>query len=139
MSLLEYTLCFRTPLNNQCIISNIIYRAIVTSNKTAKHYVGSTGTTFKERYRNHKYSFNNINKRHTTKLANYIWDLKDNNTDFKIEWEILNWIRSKFNTQLGCRLCHLEKIQIDKTDKTKSLNKKKRTTKYLHTLLKVFF
>ena len=81
-------------------------------------------TKFKERYRNHKSSFNNINKRHTTELANYIWNLKDNNTDFKIEWEILNRTKSKFNTKFGCRLCNLEKIQIDKTDKTKSLNKK---------------
>ena len=112
------------PLNNQCLISNIIYKAVVISNKTTKHYVGSTGNTFKERYRNHKSSFNNINKRHTTELANYIWNLKDNNTDFKIEWEILNRTKSKFNTKFGCRLCNLEKIQIDKTDKTKSLNKK---------------
>ena len=29
--------------------------------------------------------FNNTNKRHTTELANYIWDLKNNNTGFKIK------------------------------------------------------
>ena len=40
------------------------------------------------------------------------------------ELEILNRTKSKFNTKFGCRLCNLEKIQIDKTDKTKSLNKK---------------
>ena len=100
-------------------ITNISYIAVVTSDKTTKHYVGSTGNTFKERYRNHKSSFNNTNKRHTTELANYIWNLKDNNTDFKIEWEILNRTKSKFNTKFGCRLCNLEKIQINKTDKTK--------------------
>ena len=112
------------PLNNQCLTSNLIYRAVITTDKTTKHYVGSTGNTFKERYRNHKSSFNNTNKRHTTELANYIWNLKDNNTDFKIKWEILNRTKSKFNTKFGCRLCNLEKIQINKTDKTKTLNKK---------------
>ena len=31
-----------------------------------------------------------INKRHTTELANCIWGLKDNNTGFKIKREILS-------------------------------------------------
>ena len=30
---------------------------------------------------------------------------------------------SKLSAKFGCRICNLEKIQIDKTDKTKSLNK----------------
>ena len=36
------------PLNNKCLISNIIYKAVLTSNKTTKHYVESTGNTFKK-------------------------------------------------------------------------------------------
>ena len=112
------------PLNNECLVSNIIYKATVTSNKTTKQYIGSTGNTFKQRYRNHKSSFNNINKRHTTELANYIWNLKDNNTDYKIKWEILNRTKLKFNTKFGCKLCNLEKIEIEKSDKNVTLNKK---------------
>ena len=45
----------------------------------------STGNSFKQRYINHKSSFNNTNKRHTTELANYILNLKGNNTDYKIK------------------------------------------------------
>ena len=112
------------PLNNQCLISNIIYKATITTDKTTKQYLGSTGNTFKQRYRNHKSSFNNINKRHATELSNYIWNLKDNKTDFKIKWEILNRTKSKFNTKYGCKLCNLEKIEIDKSDKNITLNKK---------------
>ena len=112
------------PLNNQCLISNLMYRAIVTTNNSTKQYVGSTGNTFKERYRNHKSSFNNKLKRHSTELSNYIWDLKEHNTDYNIRWELLNRTKSKFNIKFGCKLCNLEKIQINKTDKTKSLNKK---------------
>ena len=66
----------------------------------------------------------NIKKRHTTELANYIWNLKDNSTDYKIKWEVLNWTKPKFNTKFGCKLCNLEKIKIDKSDKYISLNKK---------------
>ena len=112
------------PLNNRCLVSNIICRATVTSNKATKQYLGSTGNNFKQRYRNHKYSLNNINKRHTTEQANYIWNLKDSNTDYKIKWEILNTTKSKFNTKFVCKLCNLEKIEIDKSDKTITPNKK---------------
>ena len=104
------------PLNNQSIVSKIIYRATVTSNKATKQYLGSTGNSFKQRYRNHKSSLNNFNKRHTSEPENYIWNLKDNDTDYKIKWEILN--KTKFYTQFGCRLCNLEKTEIDKSDKT---------------------
>ena len=84
------------PINNQCLISNLINKAIITTDKTNKQYLGSTGNTFKQR-RNHKSSFNNINKRHTTELSNYTWNLKDNKTDFKMKWEILNRTTYKFN------------------------------------------
>ena len=111
-------------LNNQCLVSNLIHKATIKTNKTTKQYLGSTGTTFKQIYRNRKSAFNNINKRHTRKLANYIWNLKDNNTDYKIKWEILNRTIQKFNTKFGCKLCNLEKIEINKSDKNITLNKK---------------
>ena len=41
-----------------------------------------------------------------------------------MKWEILSRTKSKFNSKFGCRICNLEKIQIDKTDKNKSINKK---------------
>ena len=37
------------------------------------------------------------------------------------------------NRTLSCRLCNLEKIQIDKTDKTKSLTKKVKGKLYVYT------
>ena len=63
-------------------------RAKVLSNKATKQYIGYTGNSFKQR--NHKSSFNKINEKHTTELPNYNPNLKDNNTDYKIKWEILN-------------------------------------------------
>ena len=36
------------PLNNQCLISNITYRATVISNKATKQCVGSTINSFKQ-------------------------------------------------------------------------------------------
>ena len=45
--------------------------------------------------------------RHNTELSNCIWDLKENNTDFKIKLEMLNRTKSKFNIKSGCKLCNL--------------------------------
>ena len=109
---------------NQCLISNIIYKATISTYKTTKQYLGSTGNSFKQRHRNHKSSFNNINKRHLTELSNYIWNLKDNKKDFKIKWKILNRTRQKFYTKYGCKLCNLEKKEINKSNKNITLNKK---------------
>ena len=71
--------------NNQCLVSNIIDREKVKSNKAIKQYVGSKGNNFKQRYMNHKSPINNINKRHTTKLAKYNLNKKDNSTDYRIK------------------------------------------------------
>ena len=52
---------------------------------------------------------------------------------------MLNRTKSKFNTPFGCRFCDLEKIQIDKTDETKSLNKKNVKCKIYVYTTKSFF
>ena len=48
----------------------------------------------------------------------------DSNTDYKVKWKILNRTNSKFNIEFGCKLYKLEKIEINKTDKNITLNKK---------------
>ena len=50
--------------------------------------------------------------------------------------QILNRTKSKINTQLDCRFCNLEKIKINKSDKTMT-NKQK--AMYMHSLPKNFF
>ena len=40
------------PLEGQCLINNIVYQAIVTTNTTTETYIG-LATNVKERYRNH--------------------------------------------------------------------------------------
>ena len=68
------------PVNGSCLMENVIYRASVTTANQTKFYVGSTGLTFKNRYTKHKRSF-----RHATTLSQYIWKLKNNNVNFKIQ------------------------------------------------------
>ena len=55
------------PLNNNCLVENVIYEAEVTSENSTRRYIGSTANTFKERYQSHKYTFNNVSKPKTSK------------------------------------------------------------------------
>jgi hypothetical protein len=49
--------------------------------------VGLTENEFKTRYTNHKASFNNYEKRNSTELSKYIWNLKNNNKQLLDEAE----------------------------------------------------
>jgi len=47
------------PVNNKCNLENVVYKATVENKDKKKAiYIGSTTTTFKKRFSNHKKSFN---------------------------------------------------------------------------------
>ena len=71
-----------------------------------------------------KCSFNNSKYRLKTTLSQYIWDLKDKNKDFSINWEILTQTKNKFNLKHGCTLCNMEKCKISKLNSNIALNKR---------------
>ena len=61
------------PLQNNCMLKNIVYRANVKTedeNNSSKSYIGVTENSFKTRYNNHKSSFNNIATSNATELSN---------------------------------------------------------------------
>ena len=79
------------PLQNQCLTSNIIYRADVhcEANKDHRFYFGVAQTPFKERFRNHDRDFNHKQYIKNTELCKYIWSLKDAGTPYSISWSII--------------------------------------------------
>lgn len=100
------------PLNNECLTEAIIYQATVEADNNSKTYIGSCETPFKTRYYNHTKSFNNEKYKHETKLSSYLWELKEDNINYTIEWKILN---KSNNYQCGtrhCNLCLTEKLYI---------------------------
>ena len=114
----------KCPLQGKCMSSNIIYKAEVKAeNKNTMYYIGSTGTTFKTRYNNHKRSFNHKKLADSTALAKYIWQLKENNIKYKVTWSIAQKIRTGSNIN-GCNLCNLERLEIMNAKKERSLNKR---------------
>ena len=60
------------PLDNNCLITSVIYKANVTTDKddTGKNYLGLTEGTFKQRYTQHKLPFRNRNTPTTPNLQN---------------------------------------------------------------------
>ena len=74
------------PLDNNCLITSVIYKANVTTDKddTGKNYLGLTEGTFKQRYTQHKLPFRNRKYAYRTELAKHNWKLKENNENHKI-------------------------------------------------------
>ena len=111
------------PLNGNCLVENIVYKAIVSSQLETKEYIGQTMNSFKERYGNLKNSFKKSYKRKSTKLAGYVWELKEKGIlDPDIQWSI---VRKSLPYQGGgglCNLCIDEKTLICSSNPVITLN-----------------
>ena len=88
------------------------------------HYIGSTETTFKQRFNNHKASFKHAGKANQTALSKYIWSLRNDGTDYQVNWEILMRAPAYSNKSKRCDLCVTEKLLIATADKKVLLNKR---------------
>ena len=74
-----------------CLTKNVIYKATVTTVNEIKQYVDSTGGPFKTRWYIHIRDLK-VQKENGTEMSKYIWKLKNNNTDYNINWSILHHI-----------------------------------------------
>ena len=103
------------PMNGDCLKQSVVYQATVSTNddRRDQSYVGLTENSFfKTRFTNHKASFSNPSKKHSTKLSKHIWQLKDAKTGFKISWKILKQA-TPYNPAFNrCNLCLWEKYFI---------------------------
>ena len=113
-------------LEGRCLEENIVYQATVTSDSDNSNetYTGVTEPPFKLRYAVHKQSIKNKNSPNSTALSKYIWNLKDNKTEFKISYKIVGR-GHPYNPRSGkCGLCLKEKTIIITKPKTCTLNKR---------------
>ena len=98
----------------------------VTTNKdtTGKDYISLAEGTFKKRFTQHKQSFRNQKYANSTELSKYIWELKDKNKDYNIQWTIITSAKAYNNISKRCDLCLTEKLHIMKGNKDSLLNKR---------------
>ena len=103
------------PLKGNCLTTNCVYKASITSNMPNYHekiYIGSTATTFKKRFSNHKKSFNAQKYRNETELSKEVWKIKNSNFIPTITWSILKLCAPFNRNNLKCKLCLTEKFLI---------------------------
>ena len=114
------------PLNGECLASCIVYQATVKTSgeASAMHYIGSTETSFKLRYSNHKASLTHASKANQTELSKYVWQLKREGKPHSITWKILRRAASYTTSTKRCQLCLTEKMLIATAEKPTLLNKR---------------
>jgi len=113
------------PRDGACLTSNVIYEVTVTTTTgDTKTYIGMTEHEFKTRYNNHKLSFRDRKHSHSTVLSKHIWDLKDSNTDYQINWRIIKRANAYRGNPSRCNLCLSEKLCILSARDISLLNKK---------------
>lgn len=112
------------PLNGKCLTESLVYKAEVATTEQKVNYIGMTSTSFKTRFNNHTASFNHKRDSNTS-LSNFIWQLKEKNQKFDIKWSILRKAPAFKSETNKCPLCLSEKVEILRTDKKASLNKRK--------------
>ena len=54
-----------------------------------RRYIGMTDNSFKERYRNHKKSFDHHIYARETELSKFAWELKESGQKYNLKWLIL--------------------------------------------------
>ena len=114
-------------MNNNCLVSKIVYEATLTSdlpNYGVKKYIGLCETTFKKRYATHKTSFIHEKYKGSTTMSTELWKVKEHNGNPSISWKILRKSTS-FSPDTGsCQLCQEEKYQIAIHPDNNLLNKR---------------
>ena len=110
------------PVEGKCLEEQIIYQAKVKTESNTETYIGLTGNTFKERFTQHKCSFNNLKYSHDTTLSKYIWKLKEEQVNFEISWSIVCKSRAYSPASGKCNLCITEIYYILYKSEMASLN-----------------
>ena len=111
------------PMDGNCLSECLIYKAsvITTANK---YYYGACENTFKERYNNHKCSFRKKSRKKKTELSKYVWELKEKDIYYFINWDIAMKSHKYVCGSRKCDLCICESLLIARADPNVLLNKR---------------
>ena len=111
-------------MGGPCLRGTIVYRAAVIANNKTEFYTGIAGNSFKGRWDGHKCTIKYSKLRDKTTLSQHIWNLKDKKIEYKTKWEILHRTKGKPNSKYGCSIHILGRIEIAKSDRRRSLNRR---------------
>ena len=106
------------PLNGQCQIAAVVYKGeIVCKDKDKdkdkiQQYVGLCEPTFKERYGDHKCSFEHKKYSNKTELSKAYWEIKDKGKNVDVKFSVLKRSVPYRAGTNKCNLCLWEKFFI---------------------------
>ena len=105
-------------------LQKVVYKAEVTNaGGEKKIYVGSTGNTFKERFRTHTATLNKKDHPNATALSKHFWKTKtEDGKNPSIEWSIIGKTNASVNEKFGCMVCNLERLAISQVSPNMGLN-----------------
>ena len=100
-------------LDGKCRAENIVYKYIASVHAYPnKAYVGTAGD-FKQRFYNHRMSFNSKGYSIDTTLSKYVWEVKRKlKTMPSLKWYIIKSVPAYSNISKKCQLCLQEKFEI---------------------------
>ena len=114
-------------MRGACHTENVLYYARISCDDETyepKLYKGICETTFKNRYANHKKSFNAEKSKNDTKLSTEYWKLANKNLHPRISWSIKGNYKSYNPSLKRCSLCLHEKLEIVDDPEDILLNKR---------------
>ena len=117
----------KCPLSQNCLINNIIYKAVLTSTNPhykEKIYFRTAETTFKLRYSNHQRPFKFLKYKKDTELSNEVWRMKKSGQAPVITWKIVRRCSPYNPNSKRCYLYLNEKLEIATYRRNNLLNKK---------------
>jgi hypothetical protein len=114
------------PVQGKCRTAGVVYRATITETASGQSetYTGMTGRQFKDRWREHMGNTRNESGREKSRLSIHIWNLKDNQIDYNLDWQILERATTFNPITKKCGVCLKEKYFIMYDRPGSSLNKR---------------
>ena len=102
------------PLDGKCRAQNILYKYVASIDGYPNEvYLGTTEGDFKQRFYNHRMSFNNEDHSTDTTLSKYVWEIKRKLKIMpSLKWSIIISVPAYSNISKKCRLPLQEKFEI---------------------------
>ena len=100
-------------MDGKCQTMDAVYDCRVTSSEPQKIYFGLAEGKWKQRYYNHKKSFNRKRYSHEMTLSSYVWHLKETlDVTPNLKWSVVRCATPYSNISKKCLLCLYEKLVI---------------------------